>query len=291
MISIIPSETPHQKFHQYLLGSIAPRPIAFASTVDARGRPNLSPFSFFNVFGYNPSTLIFSPSRRGRDNTTKDTYENLKAVPEVVINVVTFDMVNQVSLASTEYPKGVNEFTKSGFTMLPSEKVRPFRVRESPVQMECKVRQIIETGEEGGAGMLVICEILVMHINEDVLGADGLPDPNKLKLVGRLGKDYYIKAFGDGLFEVEKPLRTIGIGIDSLPEKVRNSGLLSGNELGRLGNLESLPAMDEIERIKSDEMVVKIMEQVPDQDNALALYAKQLLAGGKVREALCVLLI
>lgn len=241
MLRIDPSETPHSKTHKYLLGAVAPRPIAFASTVDSLGNHNLSPFSFFNAFGVNPTTLIFSPSRRGRDNTTKHTYQNLKEVPEVVINVVTYNMVEQMSLASTEYPKGVNEFIKSGFTPLQSEMVKPHRVKESPVQFECKVRQIIETGDQGGAGNLVICEILMIHVDESILNEQGDIDPHKIDLVGRLGGDFYCRASGDAVFTVKKPLQKLGIGVDQLPETARLSKILTGNDLGMLGNIEVLP--------------------------------------------------
>ena len=209
MIKIDPKNTAIPAVHQTLLGAIGPRPIAFASTVDADGNPNLSPFSFFNVFGVNPTTLIFSPSRKGRDNTTKHTYENLKEVPEVVINVVNYNMVQQTSLSSTEYPKGVNEFVKAGFTPIPSEMVIPARVKESPVQFECKVREIIETGDQGGAGNLVICEILLIHIDKSVLDDNGNIDPHKIDLVGRMGGDYYCRASGDAVFIVAKPLQKI----------------------------------------------------------------------------------
>jgi flavin reductase (DIM6/NTAB) family NADH-FMN oxidoreductase RutF len=291
MLRIIPGEIPHSKLNQYLLGSIAPRPIAFASTVDARGNPNLSPFSFFNAFGYNPTTLIFSPSRRGRDNSTKNTFENAKSVPEVVINVVTYDMVNQVSLASTEYPTGVDEFVKAGFSKLPSELVRPFRVKESPVQMECRVRDIIETGSGGGAANLIICEILIMHVSEDILGDDGMIDQQKIRLVGRLGKDYYVKAFGDALFEVEKPLQRLGIGIDALPEKIRNSRILTGNDLGQLGNVESLPNAEEIKSLREGSEIKQILESSPDPKTELHLLAKKYLEKGQAFEALKILML
>jgi len=291
MLRIIPGETPHPKMNQYLLGSIAPRPIAFASTVDARGNPNLSPFSFFNVFGYNPTTLIFSPSRRGRDNSTKNTLENAKSIPEVVINVVTYDMVNQVSLASTEYPTGVDEFIKAGFSKLPSELVRPFRVKESPVQMECRVRDIIETGSGGGAANLIICEILIMHVNEDILGDDGMIDQQKIRLVGRLGKDYYVKAFGDALFEVEKPLQRMGIGIDALPEKIRNSHILTGNDLGQLGNLENLPGEDEIKSLSESPEIKELIGNSSDISTELNRLALNYLQTGHAYEALKLLML
>lgn len=200
-----PKETPLAKFHGAMLGAIAPRPIALVSTIDKDGHPNLSPFSFFNAFGANPPILVFSPSRRGRDNTTKHSYENVKEVPEVVINVVNFSMVRQVSDASAEFDKGVNEFEMVGFTMEPSDLVRPFRVKESPVQFECRVLQVIETGTEGGAGNLVICEILRMHVSADILDSNGRIDPQKIDLVGRLGGDFYVRASGDSIFELEKP--------------------------------------------------------------------------------------
>jgi flavin reductase (DIM6/NTAB) family NADH-FMN oxidoreductase RutF len=204
-LTINPQETTVQRFHQMMLGSIAPRPIAFVSTIDEDGRPNLSPFSFFSAFGANPPIVVFSPSRRGKDNTTKHTYENVKVVPEVVINAVTFDMVQKVSDSSADFPKGVNEFDMVGFTMEPSELVKPFRVKESPVQMECRVLQVIETGFENAAGNLVICEILRMHVNPEVLDEKGRIDPNKIDLVGRLGGEYYVRASGTALFEVAKP--------------------------------------------------------------------------------------
>ncbi len=291
MLTINPDSIPHQKLHSYLLGSIAPRPIAFASTIDSNGNPNLSPFSFFNVFGVNPTTLIFSPSRRGRDGSVKNTLENVKAVPEVVINVVTFDMVNQASLASTEYPAGVDEFLKAGFTKLDSELIRPYRVKESPVQMECRVRQIIETGDGGGAANLVICDILLLHVNEDVLSDDGMIDQHKLKLVGRLGKNFYVKAFGEALFEVEKPLQTLGIGIDALPENIRFSKFLTGNELGQLGNVEKLPGEEEISGMNDDPGIRELMETTCDFRSELFRLAKTYLEAGHAYEALKILML
>jgi flavin reductase (DIM6/NTAB) family NADH-FMN oxidoreductase RutF len=290
MLRIIPGEIPDPKLYHYLLGSIAPRPIAFASTLDTAGNPNLSPFSFFNFFGVNPVTLIFSPTRRGRDNTIKNTLENVKKVPEVVINAVTYEMVSQASLASSEYPAGIDEFVKAGFTKLPSEMVRPFRVKESPVQMECRVRDIIETGSGGGAANLVICDVLLMHISEDILGDDGMIDQQKIRLVGRLGKDYYVKAFGDALFEVEKPLQRLGIGIDSLPEKIRNSAVLTGNELGQLGNVERLPGKEEITAIQENPEIKELIGTSPDISSALHRLALHYLHAGHAYEALKILM-
>ncbi len=245
MLTIDPKEVSTGKLHRYLLGAIGPRPIAFASTIDTEGRPNLSPFSFFNVFGSNPPTLIFSPARRGRDNTVKHTYNNVKNIDEVVINIVNYDIVQQMSLSSTEYAKGVNEFEKAGFSMLKSELVKPFRVAESPVQFECKVKQVIETGQEGGAGNLVICEVLKMHINESILDKDGFIDQHKIDQVARMGGNWYTRA-NMGMFEVPKPLSSLGIGVDAIPSEIRESKTLTGNDLGKLGNVEMLPKDEEI---------------------------------------------
>jgi flavin reductase (DIM6/NTAB) family NADH-FMN oxidoreductase RutF len=252
MLTINPKEIPFAKMHGYLLGAVTPRPIAFASTIDKQGNVNLSPFSFFNCFGANPPILIFSPARKGRDNTTKHSYENVREVPEVVINVVNFGMVQQTSLASTEYPKGVNEFVKAGFTEVASTIVKPPRVAEAPIAMECKVLQIIQTGDQGAAGNLVICEIVMMHINENVLDADGKIDPWKLDAVARLGGDYYCRVQGDMIFKVPKPLDKIGIGIDQLPERIRNSKVLTGNDLGMLANIEKLPGDHFTERANDE---------------------------------------
>jgi len=281
-MQIDPTEIAVQKLHHFLLGSVAPRPIAFASTLDKKGKPNLSPFSFYNAFGVNPTTLIFSPSRRGRDNTTKHTYENVKEVPEVVINVVTREIVQQVSLSSTEYPEGVNEFLKSGLTMLPSVKVKPFRVKESPVQFECKVREVIETGDQGGAANLVVCEIVMMHIDDDVLDDKGMIDPDKIRLVGRMGGDHYCEAFGSAIFDVQKPLQTLGIGVDRLPDHIRLSHVLTGNDLGQLANLQSLPEKEEIEQI------LETITGKSEED--IHLLAKKLIVDGKVADALALLM-
>lgn len=290
MRRIEPGEIPHPKLQQYLLGSVAPRPIAFASTVDKDGNPNLSPFSFFNAFGVNPTTLIFSPSRKGRDNTTKNTFDNILQVPEVVINAVTYEMVNQASLASTEYPRGVDEFVKAGFTKIPSEQVQPFRVKESPVQIECRVRQVIETGSGGGAANLVICEVLVMHISEEILGENDMIDQHKIRLVGRLGGNYYVKAFGESLFEVEKPLATIGIGIDALPEKIRFSKFLTGNDLGKLGNVEYLPAPQDVDAFKKTPEAQLILGNTQVSIDQVYGKVKEYLEEGRTFEALKLLL-
>ncbi|MFN4761814.1 flavin reductase family protein [Gillisia sp. Q332] len=245
MLSIDPKEISTGKRHQYLLGAVGPRPIAFASTIDENGRPNLSPFSFFNVFSANPPILVFSPARRGRDNTVKHTYLNAKATKEVVINIVNYKIVQQMSLASTEYAEGVNEFEKAGFTMLKSDLVKPFRVAESPVQFECKIKDVIELGAEGGAGNLVICEVVKMHFDETILDEEGFIDQHKIDQVARMGGNWYTRA-NMGMFEVPKPLSKLGIGVDQIPQEIKSSKVLTGNDLGKLGNVEALPLEEEI---------------------------------------------
>ena len=240
MKTIDPKAVSTAALHGYMLGAVTPRPIAFASTIDSAGNVNLSPFSFFNVFSANPPIMIFSPARRGRDNTTKHTYENVLQVKQVVINIVNYDIVQQMSLSSTEYGKGVNEFEKAGLTPLASQTIKPPRVAESPVQFECRVNEVISLGTEGGAGNLVICEVLKMHINEAVLDADGKIDPVKLDAVSRMGGNWYGRA-KQGMFEVPKPLSRLGIGFDQLPEAIRTSKLLTGNDLAMLANVEVLP--------------------------------------------------
>lgn len=251
MLSITPSDLSTGKLHQYLLGAVAPRPIAFASTIDEDGNPNLSPFSFFNVFGSNPPIMVFSPARRVRDNTTKHTLQNIEATKEVVVNVVNYAIVQQMSLSSTEYPKGVNEFEKAGFTMLASDVVKPFRVAESPVQFECKVNEVIYTGNEGGAGNLIVCEVVKIHIQDDVLDEKGSIDQHKIDLVARAGGSFYSRA-RDGFFEIPKPISTLGIGVDQIPETIRNSDVLTGNNLGMLGNVEQLPSQDSVDNFAKE---------------------------------------
>ncbi|WP_431110762.1 flavin reductase family protein [Winogradskyella poriferorum] len=262
MISYNPKDLSTGRLHGYLLSAVAPRPIAFASTIDKEGNPNLSPFSFFNVFSANPPILIFSPARRVRDNTTKHTLENVEAVNEVVINVVNYDIVHQMSLSSTEYPEGVNEFEKAGLTMLPSDEVKPFRVAESPIQMECKVNEVVKLGTEGGAGNLVICEVVKLHISEEVMNDDNTINQEALDLVARAGGSYYSRA-KSGFFEIPKPLQTMGIGVDNLPKHVRNSMILTGNNLGMLANVDKLPTKDEVEQFLND-----ISERYPNLKTA-----------------------
>ena len=245
MISITPQEVSTAKLHGYLLSAVSPRPIAFASTMDKDGNVNLSPFSFFNVFSANPPILIFSPARRVRDNTTKHTLENVLKTKEVVINIVNFEMVQQMSLSSTEYPNGVNEFVKAGFTQVASDMVKPPRVGESPVQFECKVNDVIALGAKGGAGNLIIAEVVKLHIKESILDAEGKIDAVKIDTVARMGANWYNRS-KEGMFEVLKPIRTMGIGVDALPISIRNSTVLTGNDLGILGNSEKIPTEEEV---------------------------------------------
>jgi len=287
MLTVNPKEIPFAKMHSYLLGAITPRPIAFASSIDAKGNVNLSPFSFFNCFGANPPILIFSPARRGRDNTTKHTYENVLEVPEVVINVVNYSMVQQASLASTEYPKGVNEFIKAGFTQVPSDVVNPPRVGESPIAMECKVLQVIQTGDQGAAGNLVICEIIRMHIKEEVLDSDGRIDPYKLDAVARLGGDWYARVHGESIFKVPKPLDKLGIGIDRIPEHIRLSNILTGNDLGMLANIEQLPDKMAIDEFRKQSFVNDALAMGRENVHRLA---QQYLKSGNISDAWKILL-
>ena len=290
-MKIIPGEIKTAQLHSYLLGAVAPRPICFASTVNAAGEVNLSPYSFFNVFGSNPTTLVFSPSRKVRDNTIKHTLENIYETKEVVINVVSYAMVQQMSLSSCEFPKGIDEFVKAGFTKLASEKVKAPRVAESPVQMECRVRDIIETGTEGGAGNLVICEVLVMHIDDNVLNEQQQIDPHKIDLVARMGGDYYCRASGNAVFTVPKPNTELGIGIDNLPEAIRFSKVLTGNHLGLLANVTAIPEPDPAFADDTCKNIVQYYATNPDDmEKEFHRYAAKLLDSAEVQKAWQVLL-
>lgn len=293
MLTIDPKEIPVPKLHHYLLGAVGPRPIAFASTIDKDGNKNLAPFSFFNVFSANPPIMVFSPARTGRTNTTKNTFDNVKEIPEVVINIVNYSIVEQMSLASSPFEAEVDEFVKSGLTPIASETVRPFRVKESPVQFECKVNEIIELGKEGGAGNLIICEVTKIHINEDVLDENGVIDQHKIDLVSRMGGNWYCRANSDSMFEIKKPIMTIGIGYDSIPEDIRNSEILSGNDLGKLGGIEQLPDETDVNDHKLIELADLFVDLEDDQEKLeleLHKLAKQELKEDKLKEAWMTLL-
>ena len=293
MLSLDPKELPIPKLHQYLLGAIGPRPIAFASTIDENGNPNLAPFSFFNVFSANPPILIFSPARSGRTNTTKDTYNNVKVVPEVVINVVNYDIVHQMSLASSPYAPGVSEFEKAGFTAVKSDLVKPFRVGESPVQFECKVNEVIELGHEGGAGNLIISEVVKIHINEAILDANGMIDQHKIDLVSRMGGDWYCRSDQNSMFEIKKPITTCGIGFDVLPADIRNSKILTGNDLGHLAGIETLPNetdVNEYKLLELSDLFLTLEEKPAELEEKLHIRATELLKENKLEEAWMTLL-
>lgn len=289
MTTIDPKEVSTAHFHSVLLTAVAPRPIAFASTIDDQGNVNLSPFSFFNAFSANPPILVFSPARRVRDNTTKHTLDNILKVPEVVINIVDYPIVEQMSLASTEYGYGVNEFVKAGFTEVASEQIRPPRVKESPVAFECKVLEVKPLGSEGGAGHLVICEVVLAHVQDHLLTEDQKIDPTRLELVARMGGNWYTKTSTDTMFEIPKPLSTMGMGFDQLPETVRHSRVLTGNHLGRLANVESLPSQEELWAMAKAPEVSAILENFGDDEEGmereLHLLAVQYLEAGQTNAA------
>lgn len=277
--------------YKYLTSAVAPRPICFASTVDREGRVNLSPFSYFNVFSSTPPVMVFSPSRSGREATHKDTYHNVKEVPEVVINIVNYRMIEQMSLTSAAWEKGVNEFSKGGFTEVKSDVLKPPRVKEAPVAFECVVDDVIELGEEGGAGNLVIARAKVAHINEEYLDGDGFLDQMKLDLVSRMGGDWYCHANEDSMFTLPRPGGNGVMGVDGLPEEIRNSSVLTGNNLGRLGNLDALPSKEEIQRASEMEEVKKIMKEFDgNASEALHRLGKEMLEAGRVMKALAVMM-
>ena len=282
--SIDPTSISQPRLHSYLLGAVAPRPIAWASTIDKEGQVNLSPFSFFNVFSSNPPIMIFSPARRGRDNTTKHTFENILEVPETVINIVNFPLVEQMSLSSTEYDKGVNEFIKSGLTQVASEKIKPPRVGEAPVSFECTVDQVIELGDSSGAGNLIIARVVMLHIQEQYLNDKEQLDTTKLDLVGRMGGSWYCRANQPALFEIPKPIKNKGRGIDQLPDSIKNSSVLTGNNLARLGNLDYHPSTEEIQAVENLPEVSEVLKTA--SVNELHKLAQKYLEVGKTRLAL-----
>jgi flavin reductase (DIM6/NTAB) family NADH-FMN oxidoreductase RutF len=293
MVTYDPKELPVPKLHQYLLGAVGPRPIAFASTIDEEGNHNLSPFSFFNVFSAAPPIMIFSPARNGRTNTTKDTYNNVKKVPEVVINIVNYDILHQMSLSSSPYAPDVDEFVKAGFTPVASETIRPMRVKESPVQFECKVNQVIELGDQGGAGNLVICEVTKIHIHEEVLDENGMIDQKKISLVARMGGNWYCHANEASMFEITKPITTIGIGFDQLPEDIRNSNVLSGNDLAQLAGVTELPNetdVNEYKLLELSEVFLTLEDEPAKLEAELHRRAKSLIADNDIQGAWMTLL-
>jgi flavin reductase (DIM6/NTAB) family NADH-FMN oxidoreductase RutF len=293
MKTINPKDIETPKLHRYLLGAIGPRPIAFASTMDKDGVANLAPFSFFNAFSANPPILVFSPARSGRTNTTKDTYNNVKILPEVVINVVNFELVHQMSLASSPYPSSVDEFVKSGLTPVASECVQPHRIKESPVQFECKVNEVIELGDQGGAGNLIICEVLRIHIDEAILDEHQMIDQHQIDLVSRMGGNWYCRADENSMFEIPKPITTCGIGYDELPEDIKNSDVLTANNLGQLAGIESIPNetdVNEYKLIELSELFLSLEEDATQLEIEIHKRAKLLLEKNHLEEAWLTLL-
>jgi len=288
MMQIEPNKIITKDLHQYLLSIIGPRPIALASTIDLNGNKNVSPFSFFNIFSANPPIAIFSPARRVRNNTKKDTLSNIYDTKEVVINIVNYELVEQSSISSNEYPKEVDEFIKAGLTPIASKKIKPFRVKESPVQIECKVNDIIELGKKGGAGNLIICEVLLIHINEDVLDEKKYIDPNKIKLVGRMGGSWYSKGFGEALFQITKPSRELAVGFEKIPNEIKKNALFSKHELSKLAAINQVPSKKEVE----------LFQKQLDNDNNSRnsqknnqLKAKECIKNGNIEQAWKYLLI
>ena len=293
IITLDPSELAVPEIHRYLLGAVGPRPIAFAATVDKRGNHNLAPFSFFNVFSANPPIMIFSPARSGRTNATKDTYNNVKEVPEVVINVVTHKMVHQMSLASSPFEPQVDEFKKAGFTALDSELIKPRRVGESPVQFECRVNDVVELGELGGAGNLVICEVVKIHINEAVLDENQMIDQKKIDLVSRMGGNWYCRADENSMFEINKPITTIGVGFDNIPMDIIQSNILTGNELGQLAGIEEIPSetdVNEYKLMELSDLFIGLEDNATLLETELHKKASELLKQEKIQEAWMTLL-
>lgn len=276
MLSIIPSEIPQGVLHQHLLGCVSPRPIAFASTVDKHGNPNIAPYSFFNCFSSNPPILVFSSNRKGTDNTTKDTLHNVETTGEVVINMVSHSIVQQMAIASIAFPADVSEFEKSGLTPIESDLVKPFRVKESPAQLECKVQQIISLGDKGGAGNLIICEVVKMHIDENVMDENKKIDPQKIDLMGRMGRAFYVRASGKNVYPIYQNVGEITIGFDQLPESIRNSEILTGNNLGQLAGMTALPSAEEIQVLKDDEEMQSILKS-ENAKETLHTFAKTIL--------------
>lgn len=295
MRTILPKEIPTPELHQYLVGSVAPRPIAFASTMSEEGVPNLAPYSFFNCFSSNPPTLIFSSNRRVSNNTTKDTLANVEATGEVVINVVSHSFVRQMTLASIDYDEHVNEFEKSGLTPIESVKVRPYRVKESPVHFECKVKQILPLGEGGGAGNLVICNVEMIHISEAVFDEKNKIDPQRLDLMGRMGRAFYVRAHGPNIMKIFQPFNKLGVGFDQLPDSIKQSVVLTGNEIATIAAMEELPSQsmckDELEDMIVQEITTRFENDMEGRRYNLHQYARDLINENRVEKAAAVLLL
>jgi len=283
MRTIDPKSTPTRDLHQYLLGSVSPRPIAFVSTIDDDGNANLAPYSFFNCFSSNPPILVFSSNRRVSNNTTKDTLANVQSNKEVVVNVVSHNIVRQMTVTSIEFDTNISEFEKAGLTPIPSDEIRPFRVKESPVQMECKVIDIHTLGEHGGAGHLIVCQVVKMHIDEDVLDENNRINPHKIDLMGRMGRAYYVRASGDAVSAIVQPVTQLSIGYDQLPKSIQESNILTGNNIGQLAGLHNAPSESAILQLKNDEKIAALIAS-PNPLESLHHYAKEILEDDTQRE-------
>lgn len=291
MRSITPGSIATKDLHQFILGAVAPRPIAFASTIDENGVANIAPYSFFNAFSSNPPILVFSSNRRVEDNTTKDTLRNVRANGEVVINVVNYNMVRQMAIAGISYPANVSEFAKSGLTPLASELVKPFRIQESPVQFECKVQEVVTLGEHGGAGHLVLCHVVRLHVAEDILDERGRIDPHKIDLVGRMGRAHYVRASGNAVFDIYQEPNVIALGFDQLPTHIRESKVLSGNEIAQIAGQTTFPTDEELAQTLADHPHIKDYWAHPEQQNQLHLEARKALEANQPRLAFCILML
>lgn len=295
MRSITPGEIQTKDLHQYILGAVSPRPIAFVSTIDKKGIPNIAPYSFFNAFSSNPPILVFSSNRRVEDNTTKDTLHNIELNKEVVVNVVNYAIVRQMAIAGISYPAQVDEFKKSGLTPMPSDLVKPFRIKESPVHFECKVKEIITLGKHGGAGHLIVCDVLKMHISEEVIDDKNRIDPDKIDLVGRMGRAYYVRASGKAVFDLHQPPNELALGFDQLPEHITKSTVLSGNDIAQIAGLYKFPESTEIEARMNDEEIQQILFKFegPSKKMLQSLHraAKKALKEGKAEKAFQILMV
>ena len=288
MLTIDPLETPHKDLHQFILGTVAPRPVAFVSSLDKDGNQNLAPYSFFNAFSSNPPIVVFSSNRKASTNTTKDTLENVRVSGECVINAVNYSMVRQMAVASVEFPRGVSEFQKTGLTPVASDLVKPPRVGESPAAMECIVQDIITLGEGGGAGHLIICKVVRMHVAKEVLGERNRIDPQKMDLMGRMGRAYYVRCSGQAIHTIVQDYIPVTIGYDQLPEHIKNSSILTGNDLGKLAGLVSLPDQESMMRVRQLE---EVKEALSGSKAALHYLAKSFIDKGEVATGFNILML
>ncbi len=287
---ITPGEVETKDLHQFILGAVAPRPIAFVSTIDDDGIPNIAPYSFFNAFSSNPPVLVFSSNRRVADNTTKDTLHNVELNQELVVNVVNYEIVHQMALASISYPSDIDEFAKSGLTPIPADLVKPFRIKESPAHFECKVSEIITLGNHGGAGHLIICNVLRMHVCESVIDDKNRINPHKMDLVGRMGRSHYVRAQGEAVFDLYQSVMKPALGFDSLPKHILNSNVLSGSDIAKMAGLYKFPDVNELaDLMKNNHDLKSVFSSAESSDNILIdnlhRLVKNTIDDGRIEEA------